>query len=109
MELTREGSLARSKLLFDMIRSSDDEETKTSSSSEFSDKKAIFRQKSSQTNRSKIDSGLRRHSTGSDLQEGNNTASVQIEMGTLSSSNNDDGSGFELDSKEEISETPFKL
>ena len=87
LELTREGSLARSKLLFDMIRSSDDEETKTSSSSEMSKKKTMFRQKSSQTIRSKIDSGLRRHSTGK------NSTSVQIEMGV----------------KEGVCETPFKL
>ena len=75
-----------------MIRSSDDEETKTSSSSAFSEKKAMFRQKSSQTIRSKIDSGLRRHSTGSDLQ-GKNSTSIQIEMGV----------------KEGVCETPFKL
>ena len=113
LELTREGSLARSKLLLDMIRSSDDEETKTSSSSELSDKKAMFRQKSSKTNRSRINSGLRRHSTGSDLQGKKNSTSVQIEMGAMSSSISfdDDNCGLDAfgDSKNGICETPFKL
>ena len=78
LELTRQGSLARSKRLVNMI-GGEKVETKSVESN---------------------DSQRRRHSTGSNLQ-GNNTASVQIEMGTLSSSsNNDDGSGFELDSKE---------
>ena len=69
----------------------------------------MFRQKSSQTVRSKIDSGLRRHSTGTDLQSKNST-SVQIEM---SSSIPFDGDHCGLDalgdSKNGVCETPFKL
>ena len=74
LELTRQGSLSRSKRLVKMIG---DEKVET---------------KSVESN----DSQRRRHSTGSYLQ-GNNTTSVQIEMGTLSSSSNDGGGGFELD------------
>ena len=104
LELTREGSLARSKLLLKMMGGDDDEEESKSLGS--NDSKRKMRRQSSKTNRKSTDSHLRRHSTCSSLQ-GNNTGSVQIEMGTLSSSN--DGSGFGLDSKEGIGETPFKL
>ena len=98
LELTREGSLARSRMLFEMMGGHHDIEEETKSA-------AVHRQ-SSKTNRNRTESRLRRHSTGSSLQ-GNRTGSVQIEMGTFSSSI--DGSGFGLDSKEAIGETPFKL
>jgi hypothetical protein len=88
-ELTRGGSLSRSRMLLEMTRGNEDEETKSSDSS-------------SETNQSNP------LTAGSSLQ-GNNTASVQIEMGTLSSSNNSSSGGFELDSKEEVGVTPFKF
>ena len=68
-ELTRGGSLSRSRMLLEMTRGNEDEETKSSDSS---------KQRSSETNRS---------STDSSLQGYDDIASVQIEMGMLSSSN----------------------
>ena len=98
LELTREGSSARSRMLFEMTRGNDDDETKSSNSSK--------------RRSSKI------RSAGLNLQGSNSTSSVQIEMGTLtssssSSSNNDDADGNNLsnivESKEEVGETPFKV
>ena len=72
LELTREGSLARSKMLFEMTRKgNDEEETKSSDSSK--------RRSSQQTNQSSIE--------GSSLQGNDEAASVQIEMETLQLSN----------------------
>merc|ERR1712146_662460 len=114
LELTRQGSLARSKMLFEMMGGNaedyddDDEvETKSPATSNNSKKK------------------MRRHSTGSSVQ-GNSTSAVHIEMGTISSSSTN-GSGEEkeiemLESKDDSSsidgaadlsssslgETPFK-
>ena len=79
----REDYMSRSRMLFDMTRGGDSS-----------------KRRSSETNRS---------TTGSSLQSNNSTkSSVQIEMGTLSSST--DGGGFEeLDSKGEVGETPLRL
>merc|ERR1712146_801715 len=114
LELTREGSLARSRMLFEMMGGNaedydvDDEvETKSPTTSNNSKKK------------------MHRHSTGSSVQ-GNITSAVHIEMGTFSSSSTN-GSGEEketemLESKDDSSsidgaadlsssslgETPFK-
>ena len=71
-ELTREGSLARSRMMFEMTRrGNDEEETKSSDSSK--------RRSSQQTNQSSIE--------GSSLQGNDEAASVQIEMETLQLSN----------------------
>ena len=124
LELTSEGSLARSKMLFEMIRNADDDgnvETKTQATSNNSKKK--MRRQSSRMNRTSAASKrLRRHSTGSSMQ-GNSTSAVHIEMGTFSSTN-DSGEEKESDmfeSKDDSSrdgvadlssglgETPFKL
>ena len=71
-ELTREGSLARSRMMFEMTRrGNDEEETKSSDSSK--------RRSSQQTNQSSIE--------GSSLRGNDEAASVQIEMETLQSSN----------------------
>ena len=96
-ELTREGSMARSRMLFDMTRGgNDDEETKSSDSS---------KRQSSEANRS---------TTGSSLQGNNSTSSsVQIEMGSLTSSSPSSSNGGVLDkiveSKEEVGEAPLEL
>ena len=92
------------RVLFEMMGGHEIEEETKSAVSKVS--KRNMRRQSSKTNRKSTESRLRRHSTGSSLQS-NSTGSVQIEMGTLSSST--DGSGFGLDSKEGIGETPFKL
>ena len=97
LELTREGSLARSRMLFEMTRGNDDDETKSSNSS----KRRSSKIRSAELN----------------LQGSNSTSSVEIEMGTLtsssSSSNNDDADGNNLsnivESKEEVGEAPFKV
>merc|ERR1712146_471154 len=115
LELARQGSLARSKMLFEMMGGNaedyddDDEvETKSPATSNNSKKK------------------MRRHSTGSSMQGNSTTSAVHIEMGTFSSSSTN-GSGEEkeiemLESKDDSSsidgaadlsssslgETPFK-
>ena len=119
LEITREGSLARSRLLFKMMGGNDGETKKSSIS-----KDSSMRRQSSKTNRSRTESRLRRHSTGSSMQ-GNSTTEVHIEMGTFSSSSDsiggkevgalteskdDSSSGGVTDaSPSSLGETPFKL
>ena len=120
LELTREGSLARSRMLFKMMGGNDEEETKSSAYS----KKKMRRQSSKTRRTTAASSRLRRHSTGSSLQ-GNSTTEVHIEMGTFSSSSgsvggkefaalteskDDNSSGGVTDlSSSSLGETPFKL